>query len=292
MTIPQLRTFDALARSGSVRSAAERLFVTQPAVSSVLAALQRELGVALVARDGRGLQLTAAGRTLASYARRVLGLLDEAATAAVSAAAPERGTVRIAAVTTAGEHLLPRHIAGFRLKHADAAVRLEVANRDRVFALLGDHDVDIVFAGRPPEAQFRSLAVRNNDLVVVASPATVASTPATALARQTWLLREPGSGTRSTVEEYFAAAGISPPTLTLGSNGAIREALVVGLGISLLSADAVSADIEAGRLAQVPAPGMPLRRSWHVIARTDSPLSATAELFVDHLLSTGEFTGE
>src|SRR5919198_6117788 len=103
MTIGQLRTFLAVAATGSVRAAAERLVVTQPAVSAALSALQREIGVPLVDRDGRGLRLTPAGRAFAEHARRALGLLDQGVAVATEAAEPARGRLRLAAVTTTPE---------------------------------------------------------------------------------------------------------------------------------------------------------------------------------------------
>src|SRR5205807_2665141 len=195
MTLGQLRSLLEVASAGSVRGAAERLFVTQPAVSSQIAALQKELGVRLVARDGRGLRVTPAGAVLAGYARRVLGLLEEAAVATQGAAAPERGRVRLAAVTTAGEQLLPRLIAGFRGRHPSAEISLEVANRPRVFSLLEHHEADLVIGGRPPDpSPLRSLAERPNSLVLVAPPGMLPRSPRPEdLARRTWLLREPGS---------------------------------------------------------------------------------------------------
>jgi len=291
MTIGQLRTLLELARCGSVRETAERLFVTQPAVSAQVAALQRELGVRLVGRDGRGLRLTAAGEVLADYARRVLGLMQEAAVATAAAEAPERGRVRLAAVTTAAEHLLPVLIAQFRERYPQAEVSLEVANRLRVFALLERHQADVVVAGRPPHpSALRVRGVRPHQLVLVGAAAGAGRSPRPAeLESRTWLLREPGSGTRATVEEYLAGHGLAPPTLTLGSNGAIREAVAIGLGVTVISRDAVAADLERGALRLLRAPGMPLDRAWHVLTRDEGPLPATAELFIDHLVALGDF---
>ena len=166
MTLRQLATFLELARSGSVKAAAERLYVTQPAVSAVIASLQHELGVALVARDGRGVRLTASGVVLAEYARRIQGILDEAAVAAVGAGA--RARVRLGAVTTAGEHILPGAIASFRARHPDAEVSLEVANREHVWERLEAHEVDLVVAGRPPERRgLQTRALRPTELVIL-----------------------------------------------------------------------------------------------------------------------------
>ncbi len=287
MTLRQLATFLELARSGSVKVAAERLFISQPAVSAVIASLQRELGVALVTRAGRGLRLTELGTVLADYARRVHGVLDEAAVAVVGTGA--RARVRLGAVTTAGEFILPAAIAGFRSRRPDAEVSLEVTNRAQVWERLEAHEVDLVVAGRPPDHPgLRTRGLRPNELVIVAAPELV-DAPRT-LASHTWLLREPGSGTRGTVEQYLAGQGISPTTLTLGSNGAVREAAAVGLGVTLMSRDAVAAELSSGRLAIVPGPGMPMRRAWHIVTRAEDALPGAAAPFLDHLVAEAGFT--
>ena len=171
MTLNQLRSFLAVAESGSVRAAAEDLVVTQAAVSASIAALQKSLGVALVTPDGRGLRLTDAGASYARYARRILGLLDEAGRAAAAAADPERGELRIAAVTTAAEQIVPGILGGFRRRHPQTGVRLEAGNRDRVRSLLDRHQVNLVLTGRPePAWDVVVHAVRAHELVVVAAP--------------------------------------------------------------------------------------------------------------------------
>lgn len=282
VTLGQLRTFLAVVSTGSVRQAAERLVVTQPAVSSALAALQREVGTPLVARDGRGLRLTPAGETFAHYARRALGLLEEGLGAVTGSAPPERGRVRLAAVTTAGERIVPRLLGSFRARYPGAEVVLEVGNRVHVWDLLAHHEVDMAIGGRPPGAQpFASLAVRPNTLVVVGAPG-----PAPAdLSRAIWLLREPGSGTRETAEELLRALEISPPVLTIGSNGAIVESVQIGLGITLISRDAVGPELASGRLTEWDHPGLPLRREWHLVGRADEQLVPTARLMLDHLVT-------
>src|ERR1700676_3514091 len=267
MTLRQLATFLELSRSGSVRVAAERLFVTQPAVSAVIASLQRELGVELVAREGRGLRLTPSGMVLAEYARRIQGTLDEAA------------------VATAGEHILPAAIAGFRSSHPATEVSVEVANREHVWERLAAHEVDLVVGGRPPDQRgLQTRALRPYELVIVAAPDAAPPPRPRALAGSTWLLRENRSGTRATVEQYLAEQGISRSTLTLVSNGAVREAVAVGLGITLIARDAVAAELASGRLVEVEAPGVPMRRDWHVVTRDDGQLPGAGSLFFAHLV--------
>lgn len=298
MTPTQLRTFVEVAATGSVRHAAERLFVSPPAVSAALAALQKDLGVSLVQRDGRGLVITAPGEVFARYARRVLGLLDEAAVAVTGEVDAAQGRVRLAAVTTAGEHVVPRFLASFRSRYEQAEITLEVGNRARVWDLLDNHEVDLAIGGRPPvPGRFRTLATRPNVLVVVAAPAAGGRRPASRttkrrsprsvstaeLGRRVWLLREPGSGTRSTVLELLEELNIFPPKLTLGSNGAIRESVQVGLGITLISRDAVARELESGALEEWAIEGGRRPRSWHVVARAEEDLPPTARLFLRHL---------
>jgi len=294
VTLHQLRTFLAVAETGSVRAAATELVVTQAAVSASLAALQKSLGVALVEPNGRGLRLTSAGVAYTGYARRVIGLLDEGGRAAAAAADPERGELRIAAVTTAAEQIVPGILGTFRRSHPHTGVRLEAGNRDRVRALLDRHQVDLVLGGRPePGWDVVVHGVRPHALVVVAAPELAGRAPAAAgllpwLAQQTWLLREPGSGTRASTDALLAGLDISPRTLVVGSNVAIRESAQVGLGVTLLSRDAVSAELADGQLAVLTVPGTPLHRDWYLVAQP-GPLALAASRLVGHALAGGGF---
>ena len=175
MTWARLRSFLAVAETGSVRSAAARLSVTESAVSAAVAALQAEVGADLLERHGRGVRLTEAGSVYAGYVRKILGLLDEAAAAAAVGSAPERGSLRLGAVTTAGDHLLPGLLASFRRRYPAVDVTLEVGVRDRVNDLLADHQLDLVIGGRPPQGRgLVTRATRPNALLVVAAPAAAA----------------------------------------------------------------------------------------------------------------------
>jgi LysR family transcriptional regulator, low CO2-responsive transcriptional regulator len=309
VTLNQLRTFLAVAETGSVRAAAQDLVVTQAAVSASLTALQKSLGVVLLEPDGRGLRLTAAGQAYSGYVRRVLGLLDEGGRAAAAAADPERGELRIAAVTTAAEQILPGLLSGFRTRYPRLGVRLEAGNRDRVRGLLDRYQVDLVLGGRPePGWDVEVLAERPHELVVVAAPSLAAGAreaapgPGTGpdgtggdgsrllpwLARQAWLLREPGSGTRAATDALLTELDIAPLTLMVGSNGAIRESASVGLGVTLISREAVAAELADGRLAALPVPGTPMHRDWYLVAHP-GPLPHAAGRLVAHVLAHGGF---
>ncbi|HSV65146.1 MAG TPA: LysR family transcriptional regulator [Mycobacteriales bacterium] len=292
-TNARLRTFVAVADAGSVRGAAQRLVVTESSVSAAVSALSRDVGVALVEHSGRGLRLTPAGRAYAAYARRILGLHDEALAAARGELDPERGLVRIAAVTTAADHLLPPLLASFRDRYPDVELRLQVANKDDVWDTLTAWAADVVIAGRPP-AQWRESVrlVRPNSLVVVGAPGVAGRFRAepSAAERVSWLLREPGSGTRAACESLLTALDISPPLLTLGSNGAVVAGAAAGLGVTLVSRDAVRTQLAAGELVELAVRGTPLTRPWHAVSQDD--MSATTDLLLSHLLATNNGTGQ
>jgi DNA-binding transcriptional LysR family regulator len=285
ISLTQLRTFLAVAEAGSVGAAAERLAVSQPAVSAALSSLGQSVNAPLVERDGRGTRLTEAGETLAIYARRIFALLDEASAETAHAARRETRRVRLAAVTTVAEHLIAALLNGFRIQEPEMAVELYVGNRDQVWERLRHWEADLAVGGRPPrDPAFVTLAVRSNELVVVRAP----SLPDEYL-QATWLVREPGSGTRAATEAFFATLGIDPPTLTIGSNAAIRACVRAGLGISLLSRGSVEQELETRELIVIPTPGTPLARNWHLVGPLDRELPAAAARFVSYALESRVF---
>jgi DNA-binding transcriptional LysR family regulator len=287
-TNSRLRAFVEVAETGSVRAAAQRLFVTESAVSAAITTLAREVGVPLMERNGRGVRLTSAGALYAGYARTILGLHEQAAAAARDHGRPDKGLVRLAAVTTAGEHVLPRLLASFREQHPRIQLRLEVAPRDQVWPMLTHHETDIVVAGRPPDGfRGRVRAVNANTLVVVGNPELADDF---APERATWLLRETGSGTRATTLALLGELDIVPRQLTLGSHGAVVAGAAAGLGVTLVSREAVALHLDGGKLVELPFPRTPLERPWHAVTHAEAP--ASTELLIRHLLDEGGWKPE
>lgn len=285
-TNARLRALVEVADTGSVRGAAERLVVTESSISSALRALSSDIGIALVDRHGRGVRLTPAGLRYVEYARRILGLHDEAILAARGEADPETGSIRLAAVTSAGELLIPAALASFREQHPRVVLHVDVAARGALWPMLSRHEVDLVFAGRPPEelrTKVRVRATSPNTLIVVGRPdLSDGFAPATA----TWLLREQGSGTRSTLMTLLEELDVAPPQLVLGSHGAVVSAAVAGLGVTLVSRQAVQRELDAGALVELPVPGTPINRPWHVVSQRTPPMAT--ELLIGHLVSHPE----
>ena len=283
MTLSQLKTFIAVAEDGSVRAAAERLHVSQPSVSGSIAALSDEVGVALTERDGRGMKLSAAGEIFLPHAREALGLLEQGTRMAHSASAKEQATVRIAAVYTAAEFVLPTLLRAFRETHPEIPIQLEIGNREHVLALLGSREADIGIGGRAPDdGMVEGLRIATNRHVIVAAPdhplARQQQIALRDLGSETWLVREEASGTRRLVDEYLAGAHIVPPKTTIGSNSAVAAAAMVGLGIGVVPLVAVEHLIAAGSLVQLDVAPSPPSRDWFALLPVRRPSPAARVL--------------
>jgi len=285
VTLNQLSSFLAVAREGSVSAAAEKLFVTQPSISAAVSALSRELGVDLTERVGRGVGLTAAGDAFRPYAADVLGLIDQGKMAAREAADVSMRSLRIVAVATAAEFVVPSLLRAFSALHPEISLTLEVANRATVFDRVLEHEVDVAIAGRPPEDErIAGRAFLENTIALISAPddplAHAKAVRPEELAGRVWLVREAGSGTRQLVAEFLSDHDLRPQTLTLGSNGAIKEAVRLGLGVSLQSRVAVEHELRDGTLAEILVRGGLPRREWYALHSATVPPRPAVEQFL------------
>jgi LysR family transcriptional regulator, low CO2-responsive transcriptional regulator len=284
ITLTQLRSFLAVLRTGSVTAAAEELVVTQPSVSAAVSALSRELGVELTQRVGRSIQASPAGEAFAPFAADVIGLLDQGERAAHEAADIASSELRLAAVTTAGEHIVPPLIEAFSTLYPQITLSLDVGNRARVFERVRLHRSDVAIGGRPPGEGVVGERFLDNPIVVITKPgdplARRRSVPIEELAERPWLLREEGSGTRTMTEEILTANGLDPPVLTLGSNGAIKQGARAGLGVSIQSRLTTQLELDMGLLTTIAvSPPLPLRH-WYLLRPEHGPLRRPVQEFL------------
>jgi len=290
ITLTQLRSFLAVMRGGSVTAAADELVVTQPSVSAAVAALSRELGTPVTEREGRGIRPTAAGTAFAPFAADVIGLLEEGRRAAREAAQLADRRLRLAAVTTAAESFVPPLMRVFGQYNEGIGLTLAVGNREQVLDMVLDHRADVAIGGRPPrDPRIDATAILANEFVLITAPDDPhvggGMIDAAGLERRVWLLREPGSGTRVVNEEFLASAGLEPQTLTLGSNGAIKQAARAGIGVSFISRATVALELEAGLLAALPVRHRPAARRWYAMCSTVGPRRAAVERFMSFVTS-------
>ena len=272
-------------RGGSVTAAADELVVTQPSVSAAVAALSRELGTPVTEREGRGIRPTAAGTAFAPFAADVIGLLEEGRRAAREAAHLADRRLRLAAVTTAAESFVPPLMRAFSQSNESIGLTLAVGNREQVLDLVLDHRADVAIGGRPPrDPRVQATPILSNDFVLITSPDDAhvggVAVDSAELERRVWLMREPGSGTRIVNEEFLSAASLEPQTLTLGSNGAIKQAARAGLGIAFISRAAVALELDNGLLAALPVRHRPASRRWYAMCSTVGPRRAAVENFM------------
>jgi LysR family transcriptional regulator, low CO2-responsive transcriptional regulator len=224
-------------------------------------------------------------------ANQVSGEPGAAQQAVREVSAGESRELRIAAVTTAAEHLLPALLGGFTRGNAGVRLAIDVGNRERVFRRLAAHEADVAIAGRaPPDAGLVSARFRDNTMVVITQPgdplAAGASVDLAELADRTWLLREEGSGTRAYNEALIARLDLRPRILTLGSNGAIKAAVRAGLGVAALSRDAVALELDAHLLVTVAVAGLP-QREWFAHRASVGPVRPAVAEFLTYLERCG-----
>jgi DNA-binding transcriptional LysR family regulator len=224
ITLTQLRSFLAVVHEGSTAAAADRLFVTQPSISAAVSALSEELGVKLTERVGRGVRPSPAGVAFTPFAADVIGLLDQGRRAAMEAAGQASRELRIAAVTTAAEYLVPTLMQAFGLLYPEIVLALDVGNRDRVLRQLLEHEADIAIGGRPPGGDHvTGQTFMRNEICLIARPDHPLTDGRVAdldeLGASTWLLREEGSGTRAMTEHYLEAHGLRPASGSPSSPG-------------------------------------------------------------------------
>jgi DNA-binding transcriptional LysR family regulator len=292
-TLQQLRLFEAVARHSSYTRAAEEVHLSQPAVSIQVKRLEENVGLALFEQVGKRITLTEAGRELYAASKDVLGRLAELDGAIDALRGEVAGTLRVTAVTSA-KYFLPHLLGAFLRRHPEVEPKLKVANRASLLERVADNEDDLYVMGHvPANSDVQAFPFLENIIVVVASPdhplASRESVPLKQLAGERFLVREPGSGNRKVLEEFFTEQGITiNPYLELGSAEAIKQGVMAGLGISALSLHNLRLEIAAGQIVVLKVEGFPLRRQWNVVHRKGKRLSPAALGFLEFLQNEGQ----
>lgn len=292
LTIRQLRALAAVEATGSITAAASQLHLTQPAVTLQLRNLQALARLPLIQRTGDGMRLTDAGREVQRLTERIEAALLDCEQSLDMIAGRNSGRVSIGAVSTA-KYFVPFAIAAFSRKFPKIDVRLKIGNREEIREALRGYDLDIAVMGQPPadvEVEMRLLGKHPHIVVAAAGHAlaTKRRLAATDLAEETFITREPGSGTRMLMEEFFRKTRLKAKIgMEMGSNETIKQAVIAGLGIAFISQHTVSHELQQRRLVALKVAGLPVMRQWHAIRRADKILLPPALAMMDFLGQEG-----
>lgn len=289
ITLRQLEAFAAVARHLSFTRAAEQLNLTQPAVSMQIKQLEGQVEQPLFEQMGKKLFLTEAGREVLEYAHAILQQIGNMEAGLASLKGLERGTLSISVATTA-HYFAPKLLSSFYERYPGVNVKLDVTNRESLVSQLETNTVDMVIMGRPPEqVEVEDGVFMENPLVLIAPPnhpfGREKSIQLKRLEHEAFLVREEGSGTRKAMENFFRQHGIKMNTaMEVSSDEAIKQSVQAGLGLGIMSRDAVQNELNLGLLIVPDVLHFPIMRHWHVMHRKGKRLSPIAEAFKAFLL--------
>lgn len=292
VTIRQLRALTAVAENGGVTAAANKLGLTQPAVTQQLRLLQDQAKLPLIQRTGDGMILTAAGREVLEMNKRIEAAIKACEESLDIMTGVTGGSVSIGAVSTA-KYFVPYAIAAFSKRHPKVGIKLTIGNREEIRREMHGYNLDFAIMGRPPEdVDVEAHMIGDHPHVIVAASnhwlAKDSGLAAVDLSHETFLTREPGSGTRILMEGLFAATALEPHIgMEMDSNETIKQAVIAGLGIAFISAHTVAAELEDGRMVILDVGGLPVMRQWFLVRRRDKVLLPPAQTLLDFLISEG-----
>ena len=291
-TLRQLQIFEAIVRLGSFTRAAEELFLTQPTVSMQTKKLADAMGLPLFEHIGRTFKPTEAGMELYQSCRRIFETLSNLEMKLADLKGIKSGRLRLGVITTA-KYFVPNVLGDFCHKYPGIDVALKVTNRNRIIERIQANEDDLYIMGQPPESgiEVETFPFAPNPLVVMARHdhplVSQKKIPLSRIVEEPFLLREPGSGVRDTILKIFEDQGLRPRVrMELGSNEAIKHAIVGGLGLSVLSLHTLTLEGTKGPVAVLDVEGFPIQRKWYLVYPKGKELSLVAKAFLEFALDS------
>ena len=293
VTIRQLQVFAEAADTLSFARVAERLHLTPAAVSFQIKQIESQSGFALFERMGKKVTLTEAGRALLVYARQVLGALQDADAALSALKGFGGGRMTIGLVSTA-EYVVPHILARFQENYPAVAIHLRDGNRREINEALVKGEIDLAVMGQPLDGMdVEAEPFAAHPSVIVAAPShplvRQRNLPPSVLAGEPFVVREDGSGTRSLLDRFFQRAELKPRiAMTTSSNEMIKQAVIAGMGIALISRHTIGLELGLGLMRTLSVQGFPLMRSWFLAHRRNMPLLPIHGRLKAFLLANGQ----
>jgi len=284
--LPQLCMFEASARLGSFTRAAEELHMAQPTASVQIKKLSATVGLPLFEQIGKRIYLTEAGSRLQASCKEVFRTLSDLEDPLAGMRGLDSGRLRLA-VSTAAKYFAPRMLAEFIRRYPGIEVSLQIHNRQGLIERLAANQDDLyIFADPPGSEEVVTQTILPNPMVVFARAdhplAQEKKISFARLAQEPFLMREPGSGTRLAAKAVFDRHHLKPRvTMELSTNEAIKQAILTGFGVSILSRYSFGLETEQSQLTCLDVEGFPLERHWHFVYPIGKQISAIAQGFMD-----------
>lgn len=289
----RLQVFHTVAKQLSFTKAAEQLFMTQPAVTFQVKQLEEHFSVRLFDRAHGRIALTGAGELVLGYVERIIALTQEMETRVAELTGKVSGPLLIGASTTIAEYMLPRLLGEFKRQHPETQARLTVANTETIEHKVADHSLDLGLIEAPSHnPNLVNRVFCEDELVMICAPGTalagLASVNPQDVARQPYISRETGSGTRECIDDFFKGNQVNLDELNLvmelGSREAVKGAVAAGLGVAVVSATTVDKEVRLGELVTVPL-HPPLRRQLSLVYPAEKFRSKLLQAFLDFIES-------
>ena len=293
ITLRQLQIFETVVRLGGFTRAAEALNLTQPTVSMQIRKLSDTLQLPLIEQVAGRVHPTAAGREVYRAAVEVLGRISALSDYASQTRGVVQGELRLAVITSA-IYFMPRLLGAFVERHPQVVPQLAVNNRRNVLRRLRANEDDLLIMGQVPhELSVEAHPFIDNEIVVVAPPlhplVPARRIPLARLAQEKFLVREPGSGTRKAAERVLEERGVTiRPYMELGSSEAIKQGVMAGLGVSVLSRRNIERELAGGTIAILDVEGFPITRRWYAVHLRGKELSLAARSFLEFILAESD----
>jgi DNA-binding transcriptional LysR family regulator len=301
ITIQQMEAIISLVTERSFSRAAKKMLLTQPALTKNIKNVEDYLGVRVVNRNNTGISLTPEGKIVYDYARRIIKLRNEATEKILKMQEKPGGDIYVGASTIPATYILPLALSTFRKKYDTINVHVQTADSEETLNMVLDNEVEIGFIGKRPLN--KKLIARSlwRDRLVLAVPANhqwrkKKSIAVEELMKEPFVLREKGSATRDILEIYFKESksivlGQFNICAELGSSEAIKEAIIAGLGVSIISIYAIKRELVQGLLLEIKLEGCNIERDFYLIHQKHLDIRPSHKLFIDFLESWGHLSG-
>jgi len=293
ITLRQMRGFETVVNCGSVSGAARQLHLTPPAVSLQLRDLENTIGIPLLERSDKGLIPTLAGQELFSVCEGIQASLAQFGENITELKGVDHGVVSVGVVSTA-RYFAPTVLAEFMKLYPDIKIQLQVGNREVTMEKLEGMELDFAITGFPPDHfEVKKEFISKHPQIIIAAPQHELSGRSdislSALKNETFLLREPGSGTRTVADKLFSRSkGLPSQGLEFGSNETIKQAVMAGMGIAVISAHTVAAELAEKRLVALDIKGLPINRKWFLVKHGNKRFLPSAQTLWNFIARNGK----